>query len=81
MPAFRPLDLSKAGSIFVTRPTLFDYVSTPEELQASAARLFAMIGEGHLTVRIGARYPLAEAAGAHRDLAARATVGSSILIP
>ena len=81
VPPFRALDLSKAGSIFVTRPTLFDYVATPEELRASAARLFEMIVGGHVPVRIGARYPLSEAAQAHRDLEARRTTGSTILIP
>lgn len=81
VPAFRALDLTKAGSIFVTRPTLADYAATPEDRRASAARLFEMIDAGHVPVRIGARYPLAEAAKAHRDLEARATTGSSILLP
>lgn len=81
VPPFRALDLSKAGSIFVTRPTLFDYVSTPQEMRSSAARLFEMIDAGHVTVRIGARYPLSEAADAHRDLEARRTTGSTLLIP
>jgi NADPH2:quinone reductase len=80
-PAFRALDLTKAGSIFVTRPTLADYAATPEDRRASAARLFEMIDAGHVPVRIGTRYPLAEAAKAHRDLEARATTGSSILLP
>lgn len=81
VPAFRPLELSRAGSIFVSRPTLFDYVATPEELRASSGRLFEMIGNGHISVRIGARYGLEEAARAHRDLEARKTTGSVLLIP
>jgi NADPH2:quinone reductase len=81
VPPFGALDLTKAGSVFVTRPTLFDYIATPEELRASAARLFELVEGGQVPVRIGARYPLDDAAQAHRDLAARATTGSVILIP
>ena len=81
VPPFSPLQLSKAGSIFVTRPTLADYAETPEEMRASAARLFGMIGCGAVRIEIGARYPLADAADAHRALEARRTIGSSILIP
>ncbi|HEY9553961.1 quinone oxidoreductase family protein [Allosphingosinicella sp.] len=81
VPPFRALDLTKAGSIFVTRPTLADYISTPEELRASAQRLFEMVGEGYAPVHIGARYSLTDAAHAHRDLEARATTGSAILLP
>lgn len=81
VPAFTPLDLVRAGSIFVTRPTLFDYVSTAEEMQASAARLFEMMGQGSVAVPIGARLPLLKAAEAHAALEARATTGSTILIP
>ena len=76
-----PLELSRAGSLFLTRPTLVDYVAAPGELQASAARLFEMIGSGAVPVRIGARFPLAEAAEAHRALEARQTTGSTLLIP
>lgn len=81
VPAFTALDLLRAGSIFVTRPTLFDYVSTPEDMRASAARLFEMMASGTVQVRIGARYNLLEAAEAHRALEARQTTGSTILIP
>lgn len=81
VPPFTALDLLAAGSVFVTRPTLFDYVAAPEELQASAARLFEMIGEGAVTPRIGATFPLLQAADAHRALEARATIGSTVLIP
>jgi NADPH2:quinone reductase len=71
----------RAGSIFVTRPSLFDYVTTAEELQASAARLFELILPGTIKVEIGARMPLSEAAAAHRAIEARATTGSTILMP
>lgn len=81
VPPFTALDLTQAGSVFVTRPTLFDYVATPAEMRASAARLFEMIGNGAVPVRIGARFPLAEAAEAHRALEARQTTGSTVLIP
>lgn len=75
--------LSQKGSIFVTRPTLFDYYSAADEASASAGvvRLWQMIRSGKVTVAIGRRYPLEQAAQAHRDLEARATSGSSILIP
>jgi len=81
VPPFTALDLTKAGSVFVTRPTLFDYVATPEEMRVSAAQLFEMIAKGAVPVRIGARFPLAEAAEAHLALEARRTTGSTLLIP
>lgn len=81
VPAFSPLDLMRRGSIFVTRPTLADYCATTEAMRASAARLFEMMLSGKVRLRIGARYPLAEAAAAHRALEARATIGSTVLIP
>ncbi len=81
VPPFSALDLTRAGSIYVTRPTISDYVAAPGEMQASASRLFDMIGQRHVQVRIGARYPLDKAAEAHRALESRATTGSSILLP
>lgn len=76
-----PLVLSGNGSIFLTRPTLFDYISTPEEFQGRAAELFEWIRSGQLSVRIGARFPLAEAAEAHIALEGRKTTGKVLLIP
>jgi len=73
--------LAAAGSLFVTRPKLFDYYITPEERAAGTARLFEMVGSGVLDVTIGQRWPLAHAAEAHRALEGRRTVGSSLLIP
>ena len=80
-PPFTALDLLRAGSIFVTRPTLADYCATPEEMRASAARLFEMIEQGKVPVRIGTRFPLKDAAEAHRAIESRATTGSTVLIP
>ncbi|MEA3064542.1 MAG: NADPH:quinone reductase [Sphingomonadales bacterium] len=81
VPPFSALDLLGAGSIFVTRPTLADYCKTAEEMRASAARLFEMVEKGAVTIRIGATFPLLKAADAHRSLEARATTGSTVLIP
>jgi NADPH2:quinone reductase len=81
VPPFSALDLLKAGSIFVTRPTLFDYIATPEEMRASAARVFEMVTSGKVQVQIGQRFPLIDAADAHRAIESRATSGSTILIP
>lgn len=81
VPAFTPLDLMRRGSIFVTRPTLADYCATSEEMRASAARLFELMQSGAVEVGIGQRFPLADAADAHRALEARATTGSTVLVP
>ena len=81
VPPFTALDLLAAGSIFVTRPTLGDYCGTPDEMRASAARLFEMIERGAVNVRIGARFALTEAAAAHRAIESRATTGSTVLLP
>jgi NADPH2:quinone reductase len=71
--------LAAKGSLFTTRPTLFDYYASPEDFAAGTARVFAMWPK--LSVGIGQRYPLAEAARCHTDLEARRTTGSSLLIP
>jgi NADPH:quinone reductase len=81
VPPVRLLDLAAAGSVFLTRPTLFDYVATRAELEHSAARLFGMMLGGAVTIDIGARYGLREAAAAHRALEARETTGSTVLVP
>ncbi len=73
--------LAAQGSLFVTRMTLFDYYREPAEAMAGAAKLWNMVGSGKLTVRIGQTYPLLEAAQAHRDLEARLTTGSTLLLP
>ena len=81
VPAFEPLRLSRAGSLFFTRPTMFDYVATAEELEASAAALFAVIASGRVRVEIGQTFPLAQARLAHEALEGRHTVGATLLIP
>ncbi len=80
-PPIEPQKLAAAGSVFFTRPTIVDYIRTRDELLRRAHDLFAALLAGKLRVRIGARYPLAEAAQAHRDLEARATTGKLILVP
>lgn len=76
-----PAALLKAGSIFLTRPTLFDYVDTRERLEAAAARLFARVADGSLKVEIGQTFPLTEAAEAHRAIEGRRTIASTVLRP
>jgi len=73
--------LSAKGSLFLTRPTLMTYTAKHADLVASAAELFEVVAGGAVTVEIGQTYPLAEAAQAHRDLEARKTTGSTVLIP
>jgi NADPH:quinone reductase len=81
VPPFDPQILSQKGSLFLTRPTLGHYVSSPEELLHRAGAVLGAIQEGHLKIRIGATYPLAEAAKAHEALSGRATTGKVLLIP
>lgn len=81
VPPVDPLRLSRGGSLFMTRPTLFDYIATTEELDASAAALFEMIGSGKVKVKIGQTFPLDQVQEAHRALTGRATTGSTLLIP
>jgi NADPH2:quinone reductase len=81
VPAFEPLRLSRAGSLFFTRPTMFDYVAKPEELAESAAALFAVIAAGQVRIEIGQTFPLAQARQAHEALEGRATTGATLLIP
>jgi NADPH2:quinone reductase len=81
VPPIAPLELSKRGSLFLTRPTLFAYLATRAELEAAAKELFAVVKSRKVKVTIGQTYPLAEAARAHADLEARRTTGATILIP
>lgn len=71
--------LAQKGSLFLTRPTLFSYIATREELEQSAAELFDMVRSGKVKVEIGQRFALKDAAEAHRQLEARKTTGSTIL--
>lgn len=76
-----PMELARRGSLMLTRPVLFDFITTREDLRAAASTLFAQVGSGTLSITIGQRYPLREAARAHEDAAARRTMGSTILLP
>jgi NADPH:quinone reductase len=73
--------LARKGSLFATRPTLFDYYSTPEERLEFGGRVLRMMAEGAIKIMINQRYELEDVAGAHADLAARRTTGSTILLP
>ena len=81
VPAFEPARLQRGGSLFLTRPTLADYIATPAELDESARQLFAMLGSGKVRVEIGQRFTLADARKAHEALHARDTIGATILTP
>ncbi|MCB2099709.1 MAG: quinone oxidoreductase [Rhodobacterales bacterium] len=78
---FSPLVLSQKGSLFLTRPTLMTYNARREDLVACADDLFAVVTGGHVRIQANQTYPLAETAQAHRDLEARKTTGSTVLIP
>ena len=77
---FRPVLLAQKGSLFLTRPTLANYTATRQELEETTADLFDVIGSGAVRIEINQRYALQDAAQAHRDLEARRTTGSTVLI-
>ena len=79
VPPFDLIRLSQMGSLYVTRPTMKDYLRTRSEVERRFKDLFSWIAAGKLRVRIGHRYPLADAAQAHRDLEARKTTGKILL--
>jgi NADPH2:quinone reductase len=78
---FDPQELSKGGSLYLTRPTLVHYTATREELLARAGDVLGWIREGRLKLRIEHEFPLSEAASAHRDLEGRRTTGKILLHP
>jgi NADPH:quinone reductase len=80
-PPISPLELTKRGSLFLTRPTLFNYIASRKELDAAARELFAAVRAKKVRVVIGQKYPLQRAADAHRDLEGRRTTGSTVLAP
>jgi NADPH2:quinone reductase len=80
-PPLAPARLMLAGSVFLTRPTMGDYLLTTTELDESAAALFAVIQSGKVKIDIGQTFPLADARRAHEAMEARDTVGASLLIP
>ncbi|MBS0367395.1 MAG: quinone oxidoreductase [Proteobacteria bacterium] len=81
VPPVSPLELSRRGSLFLTRPVLFNYISTREQLAAAARELFAVVRARKVKVRIGLKLPLEQAAEAHRALESRHTTGATVLIP
>ena len=80
VPAFDPQRLNAGGSLFLTRPTLAHYIADAAELRWRACEVFDQVASGDLDVRIGGSYPLADAARAQQDLAARRTTGKLLLI-
>jgi NADPH2:quinone reductase len=81
VPPFDPGILAKKGSLFLTRPTLLTYIARRYDLLTASAELFTLVATGAIKVEIGQTYSLKEAAQAHRDLEARRTTGSTILLP
>jgi len=78
---FAPAELAKRGSLYVTRPILFDFVNTRERLLHACGELFGAVASQVVRIHIGQQYALRDAAQAHRDLEARKTTGSTILLP
>jgi len=78
---FKFSDLASGGSLFATRPMLFDYIKSREELSSRAADLFARLASGEIKAHIGQRAALHDAAATHRALASRSTIGATVLLP
>ena len=78
---FKIGDLAAGGSLYASRPTLFDYIKTRAELESRAADLFARLQAGTVRAAVGQRFALHEAGEAHREMAARRTTGSTVLLP
>ncbi|MFZ6657124.1 quinone oxidoreductase family protein [Undibacterium sp. TJN19] len=81
VPPFSLGELASRGSLFITRPSLMSYTAKRDDLEQMAAHLFSMVQGGKVKIDIHQRYALSDVAQAHRDLEARKTTGSSILIP
>lgn len=81
VPPVDPQRLARAGSVWLTRPTMNSFLRTPEERGGRARELFDAVAAGTLDVRIGATYPLADAARAHTELQGRRTTGKVLLLP
>jgi NADPH2:quinone reductase len=81
VPPFDPVLLLQKGSLYLTRPTLVNYIATREELVARSGAVFSMIATGKLKLRIEHTYPLAEVQRAHRDLEGRKTTGKLLMMP
>jgi NADPH2:quinone reductase len=81
IPPFNMAILSQKGSLYATRPTLFQYIAKRDELEASAGALFDVVKSGDVKIRVNQRYALADVAKAHADLEGRKTTGTTVLIP
>jgi NADPH2:quinone reductase len=81
VPPFDVSRLARGGSLYLTRPTLHQFIVTPEELTRRASDVLGWVADGSLTVHIGGRYPLAEATQTHTDLQSRRTTGKLLLLP
>lgn len=81
VPPVDPQRLNAAGSVFLTRPSLSHFTRTPDEFAWRAGELLDAVADGSITITVGGRYPLADAAQAHRDLQGRKTTGSIVLLP
>ena len=81
VPPFNIGTLGEKGSLFLTRPMLLHYTASREDLVKAARELFAVVKSGKVKISINQTYPLKEAAQAHRDLEARRTTGSTVLLP
>jgi NADPH2:quinone reductase len=78
---FKFSELASNGSLYATRPMLFDYIKSREELSSRAADLFARLASGEIKAHVGQRVALRDAAAAHRDLESRRTIGATVLLP
>jgi NADPH:quinone reductase len=81
VPPVDPQRLNAAGSVFLTRPALVHFMRTAQEFSWRADELFEAVGSGAISIEVGGRYPLSEAARAHHDLQGRKTTGSLVLLP
>lgn len=81
VPPLDPQVLNQKGSLYLTRPSLAHYAAEREELLWRAREVLGAVGDGSLTVRVGGRYPLVEAARAHSDLESGGTTGKLLLVP
>jgi NADPH:quinone reductase len=81
VPPVDPQRLNAAGSVILTRPALVHFMRTAAEFGWRANELFEAVADGAITIEVGGRYPLPEAARAHRDLQGRKTSGSLVLLP
>jgi NADPH2:quinone reductase len=81
VPPFAPVELQKRGSLYVTRPTLFDFIRVRADLEAGAAELIEHVARGRIDIEIHQEYALHDVAAAHTDLEERKTTGCTVLIP